>query len=677
MDEEKVTPNETPDLNVENNNLNVNEEISKADFILQKIKKRNEERNAVSDSDKKEDVIVEEDTTDAVTINKNETEKDKSSSDIKIEDEKEILSSVIDNTDEEEKEIAIIDVSELTIEELYNALSDIIKKGDFINSIRQVNAIKEEFNFKVAKNIEELKNKFISDGGDEKDFDETKTEIEDKFSLLLNDFYAKRNEHKEKEEQEKKKNLVLKYEIIEGISNLINKPESFETTFNNFKSLQQKWREVGLVPKNDVKQLWDDYHREVEKFYKYLEINKLLRDLDLKKNLDDKINLCEKAEELLTYEDISDARKQLQTLHELWKETGPVSKEKKDEIWDRFKAATITINKNFQEHFDKIKEQQERNLESKEFLCQKAEEYSTNEYTSQKEWKEASVQVIKLQSLWKGIGYVPQNKNTEIYQRFRDACDVFFEKIRKFYAKTNEERDNNLQLKTDLCNQAESLQESTEWKRTTEIYKNLQNEWKKIGPVSQKYSDAIWQRFRKACNIFFDRKKEYFSSRRKNESENYELKKALIEEVKNYQVTNTPEDLETLKEFQKRWTVIGFVPFEYKDLIYEEYRAAINTHFEKLNIDKRKQEELRFNEKIENIKSSRNPEELLNSEVIKLQNRIEKIENDIKIWENNLGFFANTKNAEPMINDFNKKISNSKKEVESLKNQIKQIRKAE
>jgi hypothetical protein len=597
-----------------------------------------------------------------------------------ISEEIEILHSSDDSETDDEDDTKLTegyDFSDLHYNELLLVLKEIIEKDDYVKSIRKVNSLKDEFNFKIRKQKEDTRNKFIADGSDIKDFVEPKLDIENDFNNLLNTFYNKRNELKEKEEITKKENLKLKYEIIEGIKNLINKPESFETTYNNFKSLQQKWREIGIVPKNEVKLMWDEYHREVENFYKYLEINKVLRDLDLKKNLDEKIILCEKAEELLTVENISEARKSLQTLHELWKETGPISKEKKDEVWDRFKSATISINKKFQDHFDKIKEQQDKNLESKDFLCQKAEEYAQNNYITQKDWKEASVQVIKLQQLWKEIGYVPQNKNTEIYQRFRNSCDVFFEKIRDFYSKSNEERDNNMQLKTDLCIQAESLQESTEWKKTSEIYKNLQNEWKKIGPVSQKHSDAIWQRFRKACNIFFDRKKDYFSNRKTNEAENLEKKKALIEEVKNYQVTNTPEDLEKLKEFQRLWTEIGFVPFEQKDSVYDEYRAAIGSHFEKLNIDKSKQEEMKFNEKLENFKGSRNSKELVNSEVVRIQNKIEKLETDIKILENNLGFFANSKNAENMINEFNKKIEVSKKEVDNLKKQISQLLKAE
>ncbi len=572
-----------------------------------------------------------------------------------------------------EEEIVIEDYSEYNVEKLLEKVKETFEKENILKSFNKIKAIKDEFLWKVNKQKEELKSKFIADGNDEKAYEYTKTPVETDFFDILDKYFEKRNLLKEKEAEQNKENLKLKYEVIEGFKNLINKPESFEITFNNFKTLQKRWQEIGLVPKDAVKQLWDDYHREVDNFYKYLEINKQLRELDLKKNLEKKIQLCEQAEELLAESNILSARKHLQTLHERWKEAGPVLMAKKDEIWDRFKAATITINNKFQENFEKIKEQQEKNLESKTFLCEKAEEYSQEEHTTHKEWKDASNRVLRLQSLWKNIGFVPQNQNTEIYQRFRAACDVFFGKNRDFYSKINEERDNNMRLKEDLCMQVESLQESTEWKKTTDLYKNLQAEWKKIGPVSQKHSEQIWQRFRKACNIFFDRKKEHFSSKKQDEANNLIAKREIIEKIKAFEPTSKPEDIETLKQFQKSWTEIGFVPFDDKDTIYAEYREAVSEKFDKLNIDKSKLDEINFNDKISSLRNSKNSKDLFSNEISKIQNKIDKIEGDAKLLENNIGFFANSKNAESMISGFSKKIENSKKEVAKLKEQIKKI----
>lgn len=663
MENQNLISNEDSNLNSENQELNNENTNSSADKILDRINKL--KKTSETEVEKEAAKIVEE-TTEAKVISESEN--------ITVAQSKENSFEAVDTENENDEESELTeDYSNLERENLLHLLKDIIEKEDILKSFNKVKALKDEFFYKTNKEIKETKEKFLASGGEEKSFEYIKTELENNFAIELEKYFEKRNQLKEKEEEHKKQNLKLKYEVIEGIQNLINKPESFETTYNNFKLLQQKWRETGLVPKENLKQLWDDYHREVDNFYKYLEINKELRDLDLKKNLNEKLKLCEQAEELLTEQNITNARGKLQDLHKMWKETGPVSNEKKDEIWDRFRSATININKRFQENLDKIKEQQEKNLESKTFLCEKAEEYSIKIYNTHTEWKDASNQVIKLQALWKNIGFVPQNKNVEIYRRFRAACDIFFENIRNFYSKVNEERDNNMQLKIDLCIQAESLQESNEWKKTSEIYKNLQSEWKTIGPVNQKKSEEIWQRFRKACNIFFERKKAYFTTRKTNETENLERKKALIEEIKNFEPENTPADIEKLKEFQRMWTEIGFVPFDQKDIIYKEYRDIINGKFDLLNIDRSKQDEIYFNEKINTLKNSKNSQDLFSQEATKLQNKIEKIESDIKILENNLGFFANSKNAETMISDFNKKIENSKSEAEKLKAQLKKL----
>ena len=285
-----------------------------------------------------------------------------------------------------------------------------------------------------------------------------------------------------------------------------------------------------------------------------------------------------------------------------------------------------------------------------------------------------SDKVVELQQMWKGIGYAPKKNNQEIYDRFRKACDKFFATKREFYAEDNEEKNNNLQLKTDLCMQAESQKESTDWKKTTELYKILQEDWKKIGAVPSKYSDTIWNRFRKACNIFFERKEEFFKSKGTTEIDNLAKKNEIIQKINQFEFTDfNTEDMSKLRDLQNQWTEIGFVPFEMKDKIYKEYRQALDTQIEKLNVDKKGKSENKFKERLSGIKNSGNSKELVVTEVDKLRTKIEKINADVNLWENNLGFFANSKNAEVMINEFRQKIAKSKEYVLELKNQIKML----
>ncbi len=451
-------------------------------------------------------------------------------------------------------------------------------------------------------------------------------------------------------------------------------PTSFNETFNKFKDFQNQWSKVGVVPKNETKNLRDSYNAHVKEFYNYVKINKELRDLDYKKNLEAKILLCERAEELFLEPDATKSKRALQTLHKQWKESGSVSKDKNDEIWERFRGATAQINAKYYEYIEKIKEQQDKNFEAKTMLCEKAEEFAFANYESHREWKDASSQMIKIQRLWKGIGYVPRQHNTVVYQRFRTACDKFFENVREFYAQSNEDMENNLQLKTDLCSRAESMQKSNEWKKTSEIFKNLQTDWKKIGHVPHRKSEDIWRRFRKACNFFFDSKKAYYENRKKEEKDNLLKKRAIIDNISNFETSeNGLNDLKKLRALQKEWSEIGFVPYESKDEIYKQYKKTVNFKFKNLEIDADKLAELKFNEKIENLRNMPNARDAVKLEINKMRSEIENINADISVWENNLGFFSNTKNARSMLKDFSTKIEDSKNRVKVLKRQINKL----
>lgn len=687
MEEKKINIPTDTTQNVESNNIekaNADEkQLSAAELILQKIHgKKSEMTKKSSEKTPEKEIEIKEE-----PVKKEEVkiEPKLEVTEEKVEDEKvELKAEKVEESSTKEEPVKKEEKAEkeekITEEDYsqYNQDELLAKIEDFINNktVNQVKNLIYKIKTEVFKQIkaekEEIRKKFIEDGSDIKDFDPKETENEQKLKELLNSFEEKKTAYYENIENEKKNNLKVKYEIIERIKELYAKQTLSGEIFNTFKDLQNQWNSTGLVPKDEAKSLWDDYQAEVKRFYDFVNINRELRELDYKKNLVEKTKLCEQAEKLLLETNISKAQKALQDLHRRWKEIGQVSNEKKDEIWERFKTTTTQINSKFQEYLEQVNEQQLKNLESKTFLCEEVEKYSKKDYSSHKEWKDASNQIIKIQKLWKGVGYVPKQHNTEIFQRFRAACDEFFGRIRDFYSKTNEERENNLQKKTDLCIQAESMQDSKEWRKTTEIYKNIQNEWKKIGPVPQRVSEEIWQRFRKACNTFFDNKKEYYSGRVKGENENLVNKKEIIEQIKSFEYSDKgEEDLKTLKDLQNKWSEIGFVPFENKDEIFKEYREALDEKFSGLNIDIEKQERLRISERIDNIKNQSNSESAINYEIDKLRKKIDELMNDIKVWENNLGFFKNSKNADSMLSSFTDKISKSREKVESYRKQIK------
>ena len=498
--------------------------------------------------------------------------------------------------------------------------------------------------------------------------------LEEKLKELLKKYRDLRTEYNQKLEQEKEKNLQEKYQIIEEIKELVNRKESINDTFQQFRELQNRWRTVGLVPQGSLKDLWETYHHYVEIFYDYIKINKDLRDLDLKKNLESKIELCEKAEELLLEPSIVKAFKSLQKFHEQWREIGPVPQEMKTEIWDRFKAVTSKINKKHQDYFENLKQSQKKNLESKTILCERAEEISNAEVKSVKEWETFYQEMIELQKIWRTIGFAPKKDNNRIYNRFRSACDKFFSKKREFFAQNKEEQMNNLQLKNDLCIQAESLKDSTEWKATTEDLIALQKKWKEIGPVPRKHSDQVWKRFRAACDHFFNQKAKHFSSIDSQYEENLKLKLGLISEVENFKSSSDAEDnFQKLKEFQRRWSEIGFVPLKNKDEIQKKYRDAINRQFDNLKIDDSKKNLLRFKSKLENISSKPKSGNKLRFERDKYLNKLKQIEADIIVWENNIGFFAKSKNADTMISEVQRKIEQGKEEIKMLEEKIHMI----
>lgn len=575
--------------------------------------------------------------------------------------------------EEEHKEI-VEDYSILTKEEIIKTL-DFLLKNKPVETIRQnVESLKISFYKKVRAELDSLRKAAEDRGEDPETVVPEPDEAEERLKDLLRQYRDQKTAYNDKVEAEKQQNLKEKYKIIDEIKDLVKSNESINDTFQIFRELQNRWRSIGVVPQQNLKDLWETYHHYVEIFYDFIKINKELRDLDLKRNLEAKMAICEKAEELLLEPSIVKSFKTLQKYHEQWREIGPVPQEMKTEIWERFKAITTKINKKHQEYFESLKDNQKKNLEQKNLLCERAEEINNTELKSPKDWEKYYQEMVELQKVWRTIGFAPKKDNNKIYNRFRAACDSFFARKRDFFSQNKEEQNNNLQLKTDLCIQAESLKDSTEWKAATEDLIQLQKKWKEIGPVPRKYSDQIWKRFRAACDHFFKRKSEHFNSIDSEYDDNLKLKKQLIEEITSFEPGDDPdENFQKLKDFQRRWSEIGFVPIKLKEEIQNKYREAINKQFENLKLDDGKKNMMRFKNKIENISAKPKSDRKLLMERDKYLNKLKQLENDIVVWENNIGFFAKSKNADQMIAEVRQKIENSKQEIKVLEEKIRMI----
>ncbi|MGD2036029.1 MAG: DUF349 domain-containing protein [Bacteroidales bacterium] len=567
-----------------------------------------------------------------------------------------------------------IDYTKLSKEDLVKVLKDLIDSGEVGELRGEVESIKSNFYKKLKADHEAIKKKFLDEGGQLEDFKLEENPVETELKELLQKYKELKNEYNKKLEEDKVKNLEEKYRIIEGIKELVNSQESLNKTFHDFRELQSRWHETGPVPQQNLKDLWESYHYQVEAFYDYIKINKELRDLDLKKNLEAKIKLCERAEELLLEPSVVEAFRQLQKLHDRWREVGPVPIDKRTEIWERFKGTTSKINRKHQEYFVNLKQEQKKNYEEKLLLCEKAEEINTLELENHKDWEEKSKELIELQKVWKSIGFAPKKHNTQVYERFRKACDGFFDKKRRYYSHNREEQQHNLELKTELCIQAEALQDNTDWKKTTNEMIALQKRWKEIGPVPIKQSDKIWKRFRAACDVFFNNKSNYFSRIDTRYEENLKMKNDLIKEIEDFKLTDqVDKNLESLNELQRRWSEIGYVPLRDKNEVQERYRQAINSKFDQLKLDESKKSLLKFRSRVENIVDKPNSSNRLRNEREKCFNKLKQLENDITLWENNIGFFTESENAESMITDVNKKIENARKKIEQLKGKIRII----
>ena len=568
-----------------------------------------------------------------------------------------------------------IDYDTFSREDLVAQLEQAVSEPDFNAVKTRIALIKVAFLKKKKEESLEKYEQVSEEGGTKEELTVEPDDLDVKFNELFNIYRTNKIRFSEEQEKIKQDNLKRKFEILDSLKTLISSEETLKKTYDEFKVLQDRWKEIGMVPRTEINNLWQNYHFLVEKFFEKVKLNKELKDLDLKKNLEAKISLCEKTEELLLETSIIKSFRKLQKYHEEWKEIGPVPADKKDEIWERFKNATDKINDRRREHYALVEGEQNRNLETKVALCEQGEVVLGLQNDSIKDWQDNTNKVNDLLKIWKNIGPVPQKVNAEIWTRFKSSLDAFFANKKEYFDKLKEQQMHNYNLKVELCMQAESLNTSTDWKKTTNELIRLQNEWKKIGPVPKKHSDKLWKRFRAACDAFFNTKQAYFSNIQASETDNLNKKLDLLTRLKEFQFgEDKSANLDVLKNFQREWTEIGHVPMKEKDRLYNEFRVLINEQMDKLKISEVEMSAASYQARYDHMKGDPNARRVIGKERETLAMRITKMKEEITLWENNIGFFAKSKSAAVVREEFENKINKAKSELKVLEAKMKIIR---
>lgn len=560
----------------------------------------------------------------------------------------------------------------ITKEEILNRLQALVDAP--IETVRgEVESLKQAY-YKIRRNeVDELRKAFVEQGGDEKDFTAPEDTQENFLKELLGSYKEKKAAYLAEEEKQKAENYEIKLQLIEQLKMLCESQDDFNKLYNEFKDIQQKWKEIKLVPEEHANELWKEYQTYSEAFYDLIKINNQFRDYDFKKNLELKTALCEAVEKLQDEKDIISAFHQLQKLHQQWREIGPVAKELREELWGRFKAASTVINKRHQQHFENLKAKEQENLVAKTAICEEIEGIDYAALQTFKDWDEKNNEVLALQQKWRTIGFTPKKHNTKIFERFRAACDVFFTKKTEFYKSIKAEMEKNLEKKRALCEKAEALKDSTDWKGTTEKMIALQKEWKAIGQVTRRHSDSIWKRFITACDYFFDNKNKNVSSQKSEEQTNLEAKKALIEKVKTMDESlDTEEAITTLKEWIAEWNEIGHVPFKEKDKVYKAFHEAVDAQFDRLKVDQRDRRMKSYRNNVSEMAGKGKGK--LYSERDRLMRTYERMKNDLQTYENNIGFLTiSSKGGSGLVKEMERKIEKLKAEMELTVKKIEAI----
>ena len=515
------------------------------------------------------------------------------------------------------------------------------------------------------------KEAFIAKGNEEAAFAPAADELEEQFKSLYAEIKEKRAAYNAAQDALKAENLAKKREIISKINEIAEDADNVNRQYSTVQQLQQDFKAIGEVPSENDTEVWKSYQVAVERFYDLLKMNKELRDYDFKKNLEQKQALCAEAEALDEEADIVDAFKKLQQLHTSWREIGPVSKEIREELWTRFKNASAVINKKYQSFFEERKAKEKKNAEGKEALCVKIEAISTDNLRTYAAWDEATKAIIGLQEEWKKLGFASRKVNTELFARFRKSCDEFFAKKAEFFKRMKDELAANLAKKIELCEKAEALKDSTEWKKTTDALIALQKEWKTVGPVVKKHSDAVWKRFIAACDAFFEEKKKQNVNVHSVEHENLKQKKDIIAQINSILENKETEDAPNkVRELMKKWQEVGHVPYKEKDKVYAEYKAAIDKAFEQLDMKAKKARMANFANSINQMSDTGK----VYHERERLVRAYEMKSQELKTYENNLGFFnAQSKSGNSLVKEMERKIANIKEEIAMLEQKIKLI----
>ncbi|MEN8203379.1 MAG: DUF349 domain-containing protein [Bacteroidota bacterium] len=577
----------------------------------------------------------------------------------------------VDHESHEKQEEARVNFSLLSKEDMVKLLKEKLDNPGRGNIRKDVEEIRHAFYEKVNAQLEEKKKHFLEEDGNLEDFKPAEDPAEKEMKELLHKYRGLKAEFARQLEKSKQDNLKKKQEILEQFRVLMEGQENFEITFRKFKDLQKQWFAAGVVPPQYLKDLWDSYNYFVDKFNDYVRINRDLRALDLKKNLELKEKLCERTEALDKEPNIVQAFRALQKHHTHWREIGPVPREQRDEIWDRFKQATSVINRKHQEYHSRLKESLHENLERKAELCARVEQIAARQYDTHGAWVDKTNLVLEIQKTWKTIGYAPKKDNNAIYSRFRKACDVFFSNKAAYYASAYEEQKENLKLKLAITEKAEALSPSEDWKETTTQLIRLQKQWKEIGPVPRRDSDKLWKRFRAACDTFFNNKSKYFENIDSTFEDNLKAKEALLKEMEDYSPSDKrKESLKALEDFQTRFNAIGYVPSGKKDWIKEEFRNALDRLLEKIGLDESDRSIYRFRNRIKSMSNAPRSDMKLNFERDKLANKLQQLRNDIGVWENNIGFFKQSDSSEETIQGFNEKIEAARERIRVLEEKI-------
>lgn len=599
------------------------------------------------------------------------------------EEVKEEVKKVVAEVKEEVKEVveeakeAVVNFSEKTLAELSGLFQELTESADRMKRSKEAEAIKSAFYKRLSREKAEAGEDATVDEPDADTVEEiAATEpltsapvspfaaIEAGFKSLYNTYKKERAEYNRQLDAEREGNLVKKQSIIEDLKALVDEQGDMKDAFPKFREIQNRWRETGPVPQQNFRDVNDTYQLYVEKFYDLVQINRELRDLDFRKNLEAKTEFCEQAEALAESEDVVGAFKELQKLHEQWKEYGPVAKEFRDSIWERFRAATAVINKKYQAHFEGLKEQHAANLEAKTALCERVEAIADQEITSSNQWNALSKEIEGIQAEWRKIGFATRKDNQKVYDRFRAACDKFFSRKREYYNEFKDSMNDNMAKKLAIIEQAEALKGSTDWKKTSDALIDLQRQWKEIGAVPRKKSEQLWKRFRAACDAFFNER----DKQGKPENDfygNLKAKRALIEEIEAYVPVDAEADAEAARGFAERWSAIGFVPFKEKEAVGAAYKAAMQAKFPEWGRGGRREggrgpvREPRRNQPL--------------TEKDKLTLKYNQLQQDIQTYENNIGFFGLSKGAEQLKAQMQQRIDAAKEDLKKLEAEIREL----